>query len=71
MPMWKAGSLAGKKSKEFLVDGAWNVEDEPASNFKEKKKLFVDCDLDQFRRARKRVAPELGKTRAAHSLALF
>ena len=38
--MWKAGSPADKKLKEFLVDGTWNVEDKPADNFKEKKKPF-------------------------------
>ena len=69
MPAWKAGSPADKKLKEFLVDGTWSVEDEPADDFKEKKKPFADCALDQLRRARKRVVSELGKTHTACSLA--
>ena len=71
MPTWKAGSSADEKPKEFLVDGAWNVEGKPADDFKEKKKPFADCTLDQFRRARKRVVSELGKMRATCCLALF
>ena len=71
MPVWKAGSPADKKLKDFLVDGAFDVDDEPADNFKDKKKLFEPHSLDQFRRARKRVVAELGKLHATHFLALF
>ena len=54
-----------------MVDGTLSVEDKPADNFKDKKKLLEPRSLDQLRRARKRVVAELGKLRATHFLALF